>query len=113
MDCSWIVHDAIWSGEIHHLNQSKLMELIITSTGRGQCIYTEDLPLHELGSLTIRRASHVEPTIDGNWQADLSPVNGPVLGPFELRSEAIKAEWLNKRIVLSGLHVISKCDSVY
>jgi hypothetical protein len=24
MDCSWIGHDAIWSGEIHHLNQSQL-----------------------------------------------------------------------------------------
>jgi hypothetical protein len=74
------------------------MELIITSTGHGQCIYNEDLPLHELGSLTIRRASHVEPTPVGQWQADLSPVNGPILGPFELRSEAIRAEveWLKK-----------------
>jgi hypothetical protein len=50
------------------------------------------LPLHKLGTLTIRRASHVEPTADGQWQADLSPVNDPVLGPFGLRSEAISAE---------------------
>jgi hypothetical protein len=80
------------------------MELIITSTGLGQCIYSEDLPLLELGSLTIRRASHVEPTADGQWQADLSPVSGPVLGPFGLRSEALKAEveWLRKWSEVSG-----------
>jgi hypothetical protein len=74
------------------------MELIITSTGQGQCIYSEDLPLQELGALTIRRASHVEPTADGQWQADLAPVNGPILGPFGLRSEALKAEveWLRQ-----------------
>jgi hypothetical protein len=81
------------------------MELIITSTGHGQCIYSEDLPLHELGTLTIHRASHVEPTANGQWQADLSPVNGPVLGSFGLRSEALRAEleWMSKWSEARGL----------
>ena len=44
----------------------------------------------------IARASHVEPDPDGRWQADLRPVGGPVLGPFDRRSEALAAElaWL-------------------
>ena len=48
------------------------------------------------GRLTITRASHVEPTPEGLWEADLSPVGGPVLGPFAERSAALKAEvrWL-------------------
>ncbi len=77
------------------------MQLIITAGGNARCIYGEAIPLSELGSLTIRRASHVEPTSDGMWLADLSPVAGPVLGPFPSRSAALdaevawlKAEWL-------------------
>ena len=33
------------------------------------------------------------------WQADLSPSNGPVLGPFRVRQDAINAEiaWLESR----------------
>ena len=58
------------------------MDLIITSTGVVRAIYAELLPLETLGSLTITRASHVEPTPAGAWCANLSPVGGPVLGPF-------------------------------
>ena len=36
-----------------------------------------------LGPAAIRRASHVEPTPDGRWTADLGPMEGPVLGPFD------------------------------
>ncbi|MEN9664013.1 MAG: hypothetical protein RLZZ326_376, partial [Planctomycetota bacterium] len=45
---------------------------------------------------TYSRASHVEPDADGNWGADMGPVDGPVLGPFKNRSEALGAErgWL-------------------
>ena len=55
---------------------------------------TVDLAL--LGRLKIARGSHVEPTADGRWSADLAPVGGPVLGPFSHRSEALAAErqWL-------------------
>lgn len=49
-----------------------------------------------LGTVEIRRASHVEPTTDGEWTADMSPSGGPTLGPFPTRTEALAAErqWL-------------------
>jgi hypothetical protein len=51
-----------------------------------------------LGQATIRRASHVEPTPDGQWTADLGPMAGPVLGPFETRAAALEIErvWLEE-----------------
>ena len=74
------------------------MELVITPVGDARCLYTETLDLNLLGSLQIRRASHVEPDADGRWFAELSPVNGPRLGPFQFRSDALAAEvaWLNQ-----------------
>ena len=68
--------------------------------GNANTIYTEAIDLHELGKLQIKRASHVEPTEDGQWTADMSPVNGPVLGPFMTRSEALakEVEWLEENI---------------
>ncbi|MCI0640167.1 MAG: hypothetical protein L0Y70_13925 [Gemmataceae bacterium] len=44
----------------------------------------------------VERASHVEPDPVGHWWADLAPVGGPLLGPFDRRSEALQAEstWL-------------------
>jgi hypothetical protein len=72
------------------------MELMIATSGTVRCIYTESLNLASLGSLQIERGSHVEPTDDGSWTADMSPVNGPLLGPFAMRSAALEAErtWL-------------------
>ena len=72
------------------------MELLITSGGGIRCVYSEELNLQELGRLSIQRGSHVEPTSEGQWTADLSPVNGPVLGPFTTRTAALQAEevWL-------------------
>jgi hypothetical protein len=72
------------------------MQLIITPGGAAQCIYSEEINLSALGSLAISRASHIEPDEHGRWLADLSPVNGPRLGPFNSRSEALVAEhaWL-------------------
>lgn len=72
------------------------MELIIEPTGQGHCIYDELFALASLGPLSIRRASHVEPDEAGHWLADLSPVDGPVLGPYPHRSAALAAEvaWL-------------------
>ncbi len=54
------------------------------------------------GSGQIQRASHVEPG-PGGWLADLSPVNGPILGPFPLRQTALDAEvaWLNANLLLA------------
>jgi hypothetical protein len=72
------------------------LELIINPCGDIRCIYSETLDLSLFGRLRIERVSHVEPTEVGGWIADLSPVNGPELGPFPLRSEALRAEldWL-------------------
>ena len=52
------------------------MELLITPAGLTRCVYGEELDLTQLGSVIIRRGSHVEPTDDGHWMVDLSPVGG-------------------------------------
>ena len=72
------------------------MELLIAPTGGIRGVYGEDVNLHQLGRLSIQRGSHVEPTADGQWTADLLPVNGPLLGPFSSRADALAAEqtWL-------------------
>jgi hypothetical protein len=68
------------------------MEIIIAPGGVVRCLYDERVDLPALGRLTIRRASHVEPTADGQWTADLSPLGGQILGPYPLRSAALAAE---------------------
>jgi hypothetical protein len=72
------------------------MELIIDIKGVVRCIYEEAVNLAAIGSFDIKRVSRVEPTASGLWTANLSPVAGPILGPFALRSEALAAErrWL-------------------
>ena len=72
------------------------MELIIEPSGDLHCIYSEAIDLHSLGTPSIARASHVEPDTSGRWIADLSPVDGPILGPFDKRTDALAAEvqWL-------------------
>jgi hypothetical protein len=80
------------------------MQLVITPTGTVRCLYDESLDLAALGALTIRRASYVEPDELGCWLADLSPVAGPVLGPFDCRSQALTAEraWLESHWLPQG-----------
>ena len=70
------------------------MELIISPSGQITTIYSEVLNLAVLGAQRIERASHVEPDGSGRWFAQI--IDGPVLGPFDRRSEAIAAEvaWL-------------------
>ncbi len=72
------------------------MQLIITPAGQVHGLYDENVDLAALGAVAIRRASHVEPDAAGLWWADLSPVDGPTLGPYAHRSEALAAEvaWL-------------------
>lgn len=74
------------------------MDLVISPGGEVRCIYGETIDLHVLGHLFIQRASHVEPTLDGRWVVDLSPIAGPVLGPFPHRTQALAAElsWLER-----------------
>ena len=76
----------------------------VDASGTVRCLYDERFAppvLASLGPLTIERASHVEPTSDGRWTADLSPVGGPLLGPFNLRSEALAAEaaWIDAHVL--------------
>ncbi len=83
------------------------MQLVIQPAGTVRCIYDETIDLATLGALSISRGSHVEPDKSGQWQADLSPVDGPKLGPFTTRSAALAAErawleehWINKEVRL-------------
>ena len=80
-----------------------LMDLLVLPDGTVRAIYAEEIDLTDLGSALISRASHVEPDSQGRWVADLSPVNGPVLGPFNRRSEALAAEldWLEANWLLT------------
>jgi hypothetical protein len=79
------------------------MQLVVHSNGDIRCVYDEQLDLQTLGQVSIQRGSHVEPTADGQWTADLSPVQGPMLGPFALRTEALAAErqWLEQHWLIS------------
>ena len=72
------------------------MELVVGVDGMARCIYDEAVELREIGKLQITRASHVEPDAEGFWWADMGPVDGPVLGPYGSRTEALGAErgWL-------------------
>ena len=72
------------------------MDLVVDRTGHVRCVYCESIDLATLGRAEIRRSSHVEPDEQGRWQAYLRPIGGPVLGPFERRSEALATEvaWL-------------------
>lgn len=72
------------------------MELVVQPDGIVRCVYGEAIDLTAVGRLLIRRASRVEPNQYGSWLADLSPADGPVLGPFACRSAALAAEheWL-------------------
>ena len=72
------------------------MHILIDAQGNIRCLYSETVELAQLGRVMISRGSYVEPDTNGQWHADLSPVDGPKLGPFGRRSEALAAEarWL-------------------
>jgi len=83
------------------------MTLRIMPDGRLRCIYGEEIDLGTIGTIEIRRASHVEPDAEGRWKVDLTPVGGPLLGPFDRRSEALAAEraWLEGHLEAISLPV--------
>lgn len=75
------------------------MKIVIDKNGVIRCLYNDNLIpdlRSEAARCEVQRASHVEPTPNGEWEADLSPVGGPLLGPFGTRAEALRAEvdWL-------------------
>ena len=81
------------------------MDLVIDTVGNVRLIYSEAIDLRALGRTTITRASHVEPGPDGRWHADLVPVSGPILGPFDRRSQALEAEiaWLSAQLLTRSI----------
>lgn len=104
--------------------QPTRQQVIISPTGEVRAIYsplTSQIAKALGGPVTTRRASHVEPTADlseaarrsifeiwgcwpsevlwpSAWWADMTPVGGPVLGPYETREEALDDEkvWLEE-----------------
>ena len=80
------------------------MKLVIEPTGQVRALYSEAIDLDTLGRAKIVRASTVEPDQDGRWHADLRLLLGPVLGPFNRRSEALAAEvaWLEEHWLAPG-----------
>jgi hypothetical protein len=72
------------------------MVVVIDPSGTVTTIYSEIIDLASLGAQNIARASHVEPDADGNWFAHI--LDGPTLGPFSRRSDALAAEvaWLTE-----------------
>jgi hypothetical protein len=69
-----------------------MMQVVVQPNGTIRCLYDENIDLSSFGRLSIRRASHVEPDPNGQWFADLKPMDGPILGPFSRRSDALTAE---------------------
>ena len=78
------------------------MDIVIGESGEIRFIYDDELAdaLAGAGEACTRRASHVEPN-GGGWTADMRPVNGPVLGPFPTRREALEEEkrWLERNSI--------------
>ena len=81
------------------------MNIFINANGTIQYVYTDDLVGVFDGDAKVRRASNVEPHPNGGWQADMSPVGGPVLldgsAGFVTRAEALdkEREWLDAQLV--------------
>lgn len=80
-----------------------MVKILFDQCGSFRFIHSDEgaAVMRAVAPLRIRRASSVEPTPEGTWTADLSPVNGPTLGPFETRAEALSAEleWLTSHDV--------------
>ena len=85
------------------------MQLVITANGTVRCVYGEDLDLTTLGAVSTQRGSHVETDAQNQWWIDLSPVDGPRIGPFPFgrRTEALDAEraWLEQNWLMSPQEV--------
>lgn len=86
------------------------MKKVITVKRDGSMRFVYDDKLRGLlsqGQASVRRASHVEPGDPDKglnpllWYADMSPSAGPLLGPFDLRDQALAAEvgWLNENVL--------------
>jgi hypothetical protein len=87
--------------------------VVVTPEGIVRTLYHEEWALAALGLLHIERASHVEPTPEGQWLARI--IDGPVLGPFPTRSAALAAEvdWLSRERLsfpTQGRSINGRCE---
>ena len=57
------------------------MKLVVSPHGQIRCLYDETIDLAALGSLSVTRASSVEPDDQGRWWADLGCVGWTLVGP--------------------------------
>lgn len=71
-----------------------MTEIVIAPDGTLRFVHSDSVAqlARGLGELRIARASHVEPTSDGRWQADMSPVGGPALPATDTRAESLAQE---------------------
>jgi len=100
-----------------------VVKIVVPRSGPAMAIYSlaAEKLLSGLGDITIRRVSHivhgssvteyvkVRLLADDRWNADckkkwfanLEPVHGPVLGPFDTRDAAIVAEvaYINENLI--------------
>lgn len=93
------------------------VRLHVPKTGAALALYQEQVDLDVLGVGRINRASYVEAKEHlpwwalrqrwrlrriplNSWYVDLSPSDGPILGPFSAYSMAVQAEvtWLRTRL---------------
>jgi len=76
--------------------------VVIRPSGQVRTVFDDSLDLRSVGRISIKRGSYVEPNSDGKWSADLSVVDGPVLGPYDKHSDALAAEvdWLSANWLL-------------
>ena len=86
----------------------------ILKNGEIRFIHDDELkPILEEGTAHVQRASHVEPSSDGKtWTADMRPVGGGILGPFQTKQEALDAEvkYLNENLAKLELkHAKAPC----
>ena len=84
------------------------MKLLVKPDGTVRAIYAEEIDLAVLGRPRSPAPATSSPTLDGRWHADLTPVGGPVLGPFDRRSEALDAEraWLERHWLLDATDLL-------
>ena len=91
-----------WEPDAFEEVNSHAITITVQPNGDLRMIYHDEIAaLLIVGASRIVRASHVEP-VERGWTADLSPVAGPVLGPFKLRHDALDAEaaWLQTEMGL-------------
>lgn len=91
------------------------MKIFFRPSGAAQCLYGEHIDLRVLGTLDIRRASHVEPDPQnpGKWYVDLSPVGGPATYGYESRAQALAAEeaWLHQQMQHKHVEAALPCPA--